>query len=278
MIKEIPFTKMQGAGNDFLVILAQKAIDYPKLARRICDRGLGVGADGLLVLDKSKKADYRMRIINADGSVAEMCGNGVRCLAAYIVRYLKPVVATFSIETLAGNILAQGRGQTASVKLTNPGQDELDIPLDILGQKIRVNFINTGVPHTVVFVDHLKDIDVVTIGRAIRYHTRFSPQGTNVNFVEQLAEKHIAVRTYERGVENETNACGTGSVASAVIACLKTEPGPQECSTPKIKVLTKSGEDLEVSFALHNRHATDVWLKGSAKFIAQGIFYLEQTS
>lgn len=271
--KIIPFTKMQGAGNDFIVIEARKDLNYRNLARRVCQRTFGIGADGLLVLDTSKKADYRMHIINADGSVAQMCGNGIRCLAAYIVRHRKPQVLPFFIETLAGIIVAKARDETALVKLSQPYDYQPDIPLNVLGKKIHVNYINTGVPHTVIYVDALSNIDVAAIGRAVRYHKRFAPAGTNVNFVEQIARDRIAVRTYERGVEDETKACGTGSVAAAVISFLKTHPEVQNRSNIRMTVLTQSKEMLENSFNLKNGKADNVWLKGPAKFIAQGTYY-----
>ena len=272
-MKNIFFTKMAGAGNDFVVIDAQSGLNYRKLAVQMCDRTNGVGADGLLILDKSKKADYRMRIINADGSEAEMCGNGVRCLASYIVKNRKPKKKLFSIETLAGLILAEAQGEVSHVRLSDPKDYEQDIPLTIQRRAIHVQSINTGVPHAIVFVDQLSNIDVGKIGPLIRYHRRFNPKGTNVNFVEQIREGLVAARTYERGVEDETKACGTGSVASAIVGFLKAHPRVANKEKAKMKVRTQGGEILEVTFDLHNHRVTNVWLKGSAKFIAQGHFF-----
>ena len=152
----IPFTKMAGAGNDFIVIEAANGIDYTKLTKKVCNRTNGIGADGLLVLDKSKKADYHMRIINADGSEAEMCGNGGRCMAAYIVRHHSPKKKLFTIKTMAGNIFAEAKGEIANIRLSNPQDYRPDVPLTINGQKIQVHYIDTGVPHTIIFVDELK--------------------------------------------------------------------------------------------------------------------------
>jgi diaminopimelate epimerase len=272
--KTISFTKMQGAGNDFIVIEARVGLNYRSLAKKICDRTFGIGADGLLVLNKSKKADYRMHIINADGSLAEMCGNGARCLSAYIARYKKLKQKYLSIETLAGIIKAKAVEETAIVQLNEPKDYHSDIPLRVSERDIRVHFINTGVPHTIVYVTDLPNVDVFTIGRAIRYHEQFSPAGTNVNFVEQLGPALVAVRTYERGVENETRACGTGSVASAIVSFLKGNPEITHRRKNQIKVLTQSGETLKVIFDLNNGQVQNVWLKGSAKFIAQGIYYV----
>jgi len=274
MKKRISFTKMTGAGNDFVIIEATKGLTLKKIGQNICHRTDGIGADGLLVLDKSKKADYRMRIINADGSEAEMCGNGVRCLAAYIVKNKKPKKKFFTIETIAGIILAQAKGEVANVRLSPPKGYKPRIPLNINKQKINVDYIDTGVPHVVVFVDGLPKINVKDIGRVIRFHKKFSPRGTNVNFVEQLKSNFVQVRTYERGVEDETRACGTGSVAVGIIASLKSNPDLKNTGNSSVKVKTASGEILNIRFSIENKKIKDVWLNGSAKFIAKGEYYV----
>ncbi|MBN1870530.1 MAG: diaminopimelate epimerase [Candidatus Omnitrophica bacterium] len=273
-MKTIPFTKMAGAGNGFIIIEARKGLDLKKLAIAACDRTNGIGADGLLVLDKSKKADYRMRILNADSSEAEMCGNGARCLAAYIVRNKTPKKQCFSIETLAGLVLGEAKGEEAKVRLSPPKDYRANIPIMVAGRKITASYIDTGVPHTVVYVDHLKVIDVAKIGRLIRNHTKFKPRGTNVNFVEQANENLVCVRTYERGVEDETKACGTGSVASAIITYLKANPDIKNKSKAKMNVRTAGGEILEITFDLTKGKVLNVWLKGSAHFIAKGVYYV----
>ncbi len=209
---------MAGAGNDFVIVEAPFKADAKKLTTKVCDRTNGIGADGLLILDKSKKADYRMRIINADGSEAEMCGNGARCIASYIVKEKHPKKKLFSIETLAGIIMAEAKGEVARVRLSDPTDYRPNVHLNISGRKIHVHYIDTGVPHTIIFVDDLASINVNKIGAAVRYHKDFKPRGTNANFVEQLGENLVEVRTYERGVEDETKACGTGSVAAGLIA------------------------------------------------------------
>ncbi|MDP8212173.1 MAG: diaminopimelate epimerase [Candidatus Zapsychrus exili] len=274
MIKKINFTKMAGAGNDFIVVDVQKNIDYKNLAKKVCDRTNGIGADGLLVLDKSKKSDYKMRIINPDGSEAEMCGNGARCLAAYITKNKKPKKQMFSVETLSGEILCRAKKEIAIVRLKDPKGYKDSITLSINKQKIHVSFIDTGVPHIVIFVDKLENINVSKIGRDIRFDTKFKPKGTNVNFIEQINKNLIDARTYERGVENETKACGTGSVASAIIAYLKTNPTIKNKQGATMKVKTKSGEILEVCFDIIKGTAINVWLLGSAKFIAKGEYYV----
>ncbi len=273
MNRRIPFVKMTGAGNDFIVIDAIKRMDYAVLARRVCDRTGGIGADGLLVLETSRKSDYRMRIFNADGSEAEMCGNGARCMAAYIVGQKSPKKAFFGIETLAGVILAEAKGEEATVRLSDPKDYRPNLTLMLNTRKLRVHYIDTGVPHTVVFVNGLEAIDVATIGRMIRFHKKFAPRGTNVNFIEPVGDGLVAVRTYERGVEAETRACGTGSVASAVIAYLQSQPAAGFESGAKMRVRTRNGDILEVVFDITDHGLMNVWLKGPAKRIAQGEFF-----
>mgnify|MGYP001577300490 CR=1 FL=1 len=273
-MKTIPFTKMAGAGNDFVVIDAQAGLNYKKLTEKICDRNNGIGADGLLILEKSKKADYRMRIINADGSEAEMCGNGARCMAAYIVKNKSPKRKLFSLETIAGIILVEAKGEVANVRLSDPKDYHSHISLSVHGRDIRVSYIDTGVPHTILYVDDLKIIDVKTIGQVIRFHDHFKPRGTNVNFVEQLDNDLVEVRTYERGVEDETKACGTGAVAAGIVTYLKSHPNIHDAQKANIKVKTASREILNITFTLTKGHITHVWLKGSAKFIAKGEYYV----
>ena len=274
MMKKINFTKMAGAGNDFIVIEARKGLDLTKLAVAACDRTNGIGADGLLILDNSKRADYRMRIINADSSEAEMCGNGARCMAAYIVRHHPPKNKLFSMETIAGIILGEAQGEVARVRLSPPKDYRARVPLTISGRKITVSYMDTGVPHAIVYVDDLAKINVAKIGSVIRYHARFKPRGTNVNFVEQTNKDLIRVRTYERGVEDETKACGTGSVASAIITYLKANPSVTNERKAHMRVQTAGGEILEVTFDLTDNNISNVWLKGSAKFIAKGEYYV----
>lgn len=266
---------MVGAGNDFIVIEANKSLDYKKLALKACHRTNGIGADGILILDKSKTADYRMRIINADGSEAEMCGNGARCLAVYIVQNKKPAKKLFSIETLAGTILGEAKGEIACVRLSEPTDYRPNIALDLNGKTIHVHYIDTGVPHTIVYVNGLADMNVNAIGKTIRYHKTFAPKGTNANFIEQIDKNLVAVRTYERGVESETRACGTGSVAAAIVSYLQTNPGTLQRDQKKalMNVLTQSGETLQVTFDIVTQKVTNVWLKGSAKFIAIGEYF-----
>ena len=270
----IPFVKMVGAGNDFIIIEARKNFDYVKFTKNICARQNGIGADGVLILDKSATSDYKMRIINADGSEAEMCGNGARCLAAYIVVNLKPAKALFGMETLAGEILAEAQGEMIRVRLSNPKDYRPNLNITVGGKKLEVHYIDTGVPHTIVFVDGLQEVDANSLGALVRNHPRFAPRGTNVNFVERARESMVAVRTYERGVEAETLACGTGAVASALVAYLQAHPNVKKQKNAHMKVLTASKEILEITFDLDLDYKIDnVWLKGSAKLIAKGEYF-----
>lgn len=261
-MKRIRFTKMTASGNDFIVIDKKLSGGISAIARSLCDRKFGIGADGLILLDKTKNADMRMRIFNADGSEAEMCGNGARCAALFGRK------ANARLFTKAGMINAEFRKGRVRIKLTEPRGIKLDIPLKVNGRLIRVNFINTGVPHAVVFVNGIDNIDVENIGRSIRFHAKFAPAGTNVDFVEVKGNDLIAIRTYERGVEDETLACGTGSVAAGLIFALKS--GLDRL----VKIGTRGGEELKVYFKKYNNNFRDVWLEGSAKIVYKGEYYV----
>lgn len=261
-MKKIKFTKMVASGNDFVVIDKNPGGNLAALARVLCDRKFGVGADGLLLVEKVKNADLRMHIFNADGSEADMCGNGARCVALFSGRKKAKLI------TPAGVINSQVNGSKVKIQLTDPKRIDLDIPLKVNGPLINVNFINTGVPHVVVFVDRLDQIDVAGIGRLIRRHARFSPAGTNVNFVEIKDGNLIQIRTYERGVEDETLACGTGSTAAALIFALKSN------LVNLVNVRTQSGEILKVYFNNKEGKFKNVWLEGSARIVYKGEYHV----
>lgn len=270
-MKKIKFQKIIAAGNDFIVIDEPKSVStmsLKKLAVKICDRKYGVGADGLLVVSKQKNADIKMRIFNSDGSEAEMCGNGSRCAAIYAFnRKLAP--KSGRMLTRAGSVDFLINPNTVRVKLTKPKDIKTDFSLNLNGRKIKANFINTGVPHVVVFVENLGKIDVFNLGRYIRNHNDFKPKGTNVNFCQITGENSISVRTYERGVEDETFACGTGSVASALLASEKL--GIKDSA--RINVRTKSGEMLSVFFEKKGTDFESVWLEGRADVLLKGEFF-----
>lgn len=267
--RKIGFIKAVASGNDFVLIESgRKPSDAnPKsLAKKICGRKFGAGADGLLVLEKSKRADVKMRIFNADGSEAQMCGNGARCVALYSAHR-----KNFTIETKAGIIQSRVSGDNVKIKLTEPRGYHPQVAVEINGRELKMYSINTGVPHAVIFVEGIERIDVSNIGRQIRYYECFAPAGTNVDFVEVVNADTIKVRTYERGVEDETLACGTGAAASAIAYSLQlTACSPRN----KINVVTQGGETLKVYFDRDSDKISNVWLEGKAKIIYSGVFYV----
>ena len=273
-MKKITFVKMVASGNDFVVVdhrFSQKPAlgsSLKSLARKICDRRQGVGSDGLLVIESIRGADARMRIINSDGSEAEMCGNGARCAALFLARHTPKhsKKKLFKIQTQAGIIQAEVSRDKIKVGLTAPKEIKEDLSVRIAGRMMRVNFINTGVPHVVVFGEGLDKIDVKSIGRQLRYHKRFMPRGTNADFVEVKSGDSIAIRTYERGVEDETLACGTGSVAGALIFALKSG-----CKG-HVRVQTRSGQVLKVYFDRIRDKIRNVWLEGEARIVYKGVY------
>ncbi len=264
----IKFTKAVATGNDFIIIDNRNSVlkgDLSGMAKRLCDRFYGVGADGLLLVEKSSTADFKMRIFNSDGSEAEMCGNGSRCIALY-AHSKKIAAADMKIETIAGILNANVQGQIVKVKLTDPKDIQWNLCLMIHECPYKINLANTGVPHVIHFVDDLEAIEVKKLGPKMRYHEEFSPNGANVNFVK-IADKDknkIAVRTYERGVEDETLACGTGAVASAIISA------EAEKLVSPITVETRSGELLKVYFESHEGNFKNVYLEGKVKLVYEG--------
>lgn len=257
---------MVASGNDFVVIDNRRRVvtSALELARQICPRHTAVGADGILLLESSRKAAFKMRIINSDGSEAEACGNGFRCIALYARKVLK-LPSEFRFESLSGLIDAKVmRNAGVRVRLIQPQDLRLRGSITVLGQKLQYSFINTGVPHTVVFVKDLKKTNVSQLGKAIRDHQEFKPKGTNVNFVQVRSNHAVDVRTFERGVEAETLACGTGSTASAVISALL------GFAKSPVRVKTSGGEVLTIDFKLKETRPEDVTLEGQAKFVFKG--------
>ena len=260
------FTKMNGAGNDFILIdnrMGDVRLDRTQIAQ-LCDRHRGIGADGILLLEKpGNRADFRMRYFNADGGEAEMCGNGARCFA----RFANKVAAAkekISFETQAGVISAELKGDLVTLGMTEPTDLRLHLELGIAGENKTVHFINSGVPHVVIPVVNIEDVDVRHEGAAVRYHKIFSPSGTNVNFIDKRGAKKIAIRTYERGVEDETLACGTGIVASALIF------GATEGCHGPMTVLARGGDELQVGFETVAGRFCNVTLTGPAQFVFEG--------
>jgi diaminopimelate epimerase len=260
------FTKMNGAGNDF-VLLDNRAGDLAltrEQIARLCDRHRGVGADGVLVLERpTNGADFRMRYYNADGGEAEMCGNGARCFARYADRTAGPLEKV-SFETPAGVIGAELTSQLVTLQMSQPNELRLGLDLRVGGEKIRAHYVDSGVPHVVVPVAGIEEVNVRSLGAALRHHPMFAPRGANANFSEQRGPRSIAIRTYERGVEDETLACGTGVVASAIIfAATENVSGP-------VSVLVRGGDTLEVDFKRDGDIFTNVSLTGPADFVFDG--------
>lgn len=262
----LSFTKMNGAGNDFVMVDNRdlsRSLDRGTIAQ-LCDRHRGVGADGLIAVEPAENgADFKMRYYNADGGEAEMCGNGARCFARFASR-LSGKTDSVSFETLAGVIGARFIGERVQLQMSVPKDLALGAKLTAHGQDVTVHFVNTGVPHAIVFVDSLGAVDVRNVGAALRYHDHFAPKGTNANFVEIEAPRVLGIRTYERGVEDETLACGTGVCAAALIHHALTG------ATSPIEVRVKGGDTMEVGFVPTDDGYTEVTLTGPADFVFEG--------
>ncbi len=263
----LEFTKMNGAGNDFVLIdnRSRKIQLTREQVVRICHRQRGVGADGLfLLVPGTGKADWAWEFYNSDGSTADMCGNGARCFARFIQQKAGANGQT-TFETGAGVIEAAFQGPSVTVGLTAPKDLMLSQKVGLAdGTKFTVHSINTGVPHAIIFVENADKAMVQQWGAEVRYHKHFAPKGTNVNFVQLLGPNFIRVRTYERGVEGETLACGTGVTASALVAARA-----HGFKSP-IKVQVQGGDLLEVSFVEAGGQFSDVKLTGPAQFSFEG--------
>jgi diaminopimelate epimerase len=255
---------MAGGGNDFVVIdnRTAKIADAGVLTRRICTRALSVGADGLILVEHSARATFRMRYYNSDGSLGEFCGNGTRCAARFA--FLNVIAGRkMTIETDAGIVGAEiGEGGVVTITLPQPHSFRAQRPLPVGNQIIHGSSVIVGVPHYVIYLrGSLWTQNIAPIGRAIRTHPDLQPDGANVNFVVVRDEHAIEVRTYERGVENETLSCGSGVVASAVTSAMF-----GRVKSP-VSVLTRSGITLEVSFAVREGIAEEARLRGDARLI-----------
>lgn len=263
----IPFTKMSGSGNDFILIDNREGIvpvdDIPHFVECICRRKLSVGADGLILIENSDHVDFKWNFYNSDGSLAEMCGNGARCVARYA--YLNGIAGeSMGFETIAGIIRAQVLQDQVKIRMTDPWDLVIDAVLETEAQTVAFSSLNTGVPHVVVEVDDIESADVVGLGRRIRHHPEFAPAGTNVNFIGWQPDAIAAVRTYERGVEDETLACGTGIVASALVSAEK-----RGAESP-VTLQTRSGSHLNVYFSKTGDRYTDIYLEGDARMVYEG--------
>jgi diaminopimelate epimerase len=274
----IPFMKLSGSGNDFILIDNRDRLVDPKragaLSAKVCTHRMSVGGDGLILIERSRRADFRWRLFNADGSEAEFSGNGARCAARFA--YLKRIAPKqMRFETLAGVIEAEmaprsvKRGATplfdqVKVRFPDPKGLRFNLRVALDGTEREAHFLDTGVPHCVYLVDDPDQVDVVGIGRPTRHHSLFQPAGANVNFISVLDPHQIRIRTYERGVEDETLACGTGSIASALIARLV-----GKAESP-VTLIPQSRLNLMVHFRYDGKNFTDVYLQGDARAVYEG--------
>jgi diaminopimelate epimerase len=266
-MKRLSFWKMSGSGNDFIVIDNRRnkvaASEGADLARALCPRRFSVGADGLILVQNSSRADFGWRFFNADGSEAAMCGNGGRCAARFA--YLKGIASEdMCFETAAGLIKAEVHGRRVKLQLPDPYGFREKVSLKVGARTLEAGYMVVGVPHAVLNVDDIEVVPVQRWGRAVRRHSEFAPEGTNVNFYQLTGSGRAAIRTYERGVENETLACGTGSVATALVAAAGGKVrGP-------VRLATRGGEELTVYYRRRGTVFSDVYLEGEADLVFEG--------
>jgi diaminopimelate epimerase len=263
----IPFAKLSGSGNDFILIDNRDGIVPPdeavELARGLCRPRLSIGADGLILIEGDPEFDFAWRFFNADGTEPMMCGNGSRCAARFA--FERGIAgSTMTFRTGAGPIAAKVAGRMATIRMTPPRDLVAGIRLPLDHDLLEVDSVNTGVPHAVMFVPELSGIDVARLGAAIRNHPRFAPAGTNVNFAQVTGPSSLSVRTFERGVEGETLACGTGVVASSLAAAAR------GLITPPVAVTVASGETLSVDFAASGQLPSEVDFAGDVRWVMDG--------
>jgi diaminopimelate epimerase len=283
-MKKISFIKMSGAGNDFIVINKNS---FPELTfnndsvRKLCDRRNGIGADGLITVAGSDGLyDFVMNYYNSDGSTGSLCGNGARC-ALRFAEY-SDFVQKKDIKFLSNGVEYSGEiigTDFTKVNFNAPSDIRLNFNIQAAGQSVKCSFINTGSPHVIInindvlkvpeesssFFNDINVFPVVDMGREIRYVDLFSPNGTNVNFIHVI-DGDVRIRTYERGVENETLSCGTGSVASALAAHFNSG------INPPVSLLTRGGDRLTVNFNTEGQKISNLSLSGPAKIIYAGEF------
>jgi diaminopimelate epimerase len=276
-MEKISFTKMSGAGNDFIVLKDIPGLKpEPVLIKKLCDRRNGIGADGVIVISGSDKADFHMQYYNSDGYPGSLCGNGARCAIKYA--YSEGFANKKSVNFLSGDTDYTGEvleEERIRFNLKPPEKIKENIFIELANKKLKVSYADTGSPHAVVWLNEVSDyfgtkyslneIPVEGLGKEIRHNSEFSPGGTNVNFISYDGKK-LDIRTFERGVEAETLACGTGSVAAAIILFLEKKV------EPPVTLITRSGEELEVNFSFRADRFSDVSLTGPAKIIFTGEF------
>ncbi len=270
-MREVRFSKWSGAGNDFIMLDNRDGAFTAtrELISAMCARRVSIGADGLILLEPSEKAAVRMRYFNSDGGEVEMCGNGARCFVAF-ARQLGISTTPLVFETMERVLSGSTDDETVTVRMGEVRDTRLDFALNVGGITYQTHFTNTGVPHVVLFCPQVRDVDVDALGRGIRYHEAFEPAGTNANFVHVRNKRTLDVRTYERGVEAETLACGTGVVAAAAIAHLVKNV------QPPVDVHVRSGDVLTVGLRREDDRFADVTLSGPAVHVYDGVYRIEQ--
>jgi diaminopimelate epimerase len=271
-MEPIEFWKMNGSGNDFILIDNRDEVieddALSRLVERTCRRRESVGADGVILVVPSDRYDFGWRFLNADGGEVEMCGNGGRCVSRFA--YLKGIAGPkLTFETLAGPIAAEVNGRLVKVRLPAPKELSMNIGIDAQDGWKTMDMINTGVPHVVISLDDLAHYPVVEQGRAIRYHDHFSPEGTNANFMRVIGQDQMEIRTYERGVEDETLACGTGATAAALVASIR------GLVNSPVKVKTYGGEILTIHFKKEGNAFQEVWLEGNTSIVYEAHLHEE---
>ena len=258
---------MHGAGNDF-VLVDDRSLKFPAgdaaWIARIAARRTGVGAEGIILIQPSAQVHFRMRFFNPDGGEVDMCGNGARCVAR-LAHDIGAAPASMRFETGAGVVAAEMVGKQVRLNMTTPTDWRLGRTLDLPGGSRSYGFVNSGVPHVVMEADDLEAVDVAKIGAAIRYHKDFAPKGTNANFIKVTGPQSLRIRTYERGVEAETLACGTGMVAAGLVA------GKAGRVKPPVKVVCASGDTIEINYRLTAEGADHVTMLGPAAYVFTGV-------
>ncbi len=286
-MEKISFVKMSGAGNDFIVIdknINPAFIPGIDFIKKVCDRRNGIGGDGLITISDSGEYDFNMEYFNSDGSTGSLCGNGARCAIKFaeLTKRLEKNSTRFMSNNVpySGEVLNDGK---VKFFFNDPRKLNTELKIRTASRTVEASFIDTGSPHVVIYANNIlknpgdnrsfykniKEVPVYDIGREIRYLQEFSPGGTNVNFIS-IDKNKVYIRTYERGVENETLACGTGAAAAAVICGIKDK------LNPPINLVTWGGDELTVDFTVYNNKYQNLSLTGPAKITFTGEFSLKQ--
>ncbi len=259
------FSKYSGLGNDFIFV-DNREKEFPvdkSFIQDLCDRHEGIGADGVVLVENSDRANCRMRIFNADGGEAEMCGNALRCLYLFLEE-LGDVKETYSVQTFNRFLQITRKRDEITCQMGDVPSIDWDIELNFNEMPLKGYFLDTGVPHVVIPVNDLHRLPVLALGSYVRHHKRFAPKGTNVDFISINKDKVIEIRSYERGIENETQACGTGCAAAAIIGHLLYRlPLP-------IKVKTLKGQFLTFNFEYIESKVKNLEMTGAAKLVFKG--------